>query len=127
MKLEVGMYVRTKYNGIGKIIDYINDPTHYFFKCYKLDKDYINYEEYITEADVIRKPSFNIIDLIEIEDILEVFSDLHDLLGNEIFRIKDEKHLQHLKNGFDKGYFHLITVLTKEQFKQMSYKLEEMK
>ena len=52
-KLEVGMYVRTKHNGIGKIVEYINDPTHYFFKCYKLDRDCSNCEEYINNDDVM--------------------------------------------------------------------------
>ena len=126
MKLEPNMYIRTK-DGIIAKVDYIDDDTIFFDKeLYKTYGDSINFLEK-DNLEKIAKVSYNIIDLIEVGDILEVFSDLHDLLGNEIFRIKDEKHLQHLKNGFDKGYFHLITVLTKEQFKQMSYKLEEMK
>ena len=126
MKLEPNMYIRTK-DGIIAKVDYIDDDTIFFDKeLYKTYGDSINFLEK-DNLEKIAKVSYNIIDLIEVGDILEVFSDLHDLLGNEVLRIKDEKHLQHLKNGFDKGYFHLITVLTKEQFKQMSYKWEEMK
>lgn len=120
MKLEVGMYVRTKHNGIGKIIDYINDPTHYFFKCYKLDKDYINYEEYITEADVIGKPSFDIIDLIEVGDYVN---------GTKVNRLKKDYIVIHeIWSG--REYLsneEIKTIVTKEQFEQIGYKLKEMK
>ena len=124
MKLEPNMYIRTK-DGIIAKVDYIDDDTIFFDKeLYKTYGDSINFLEK-DNLEKIAKVSYNIIDLIEVGDILEVFSDLHDLLGNEVFRIKDEKHLQHLKNGFDKGYFHLITILTKEQFEQMAYKVGE--
>lgn len=74
---------------------------------------------------ILKEPSFNILDVIKVGDIIEASSDFQDLLGNEVFRIRDERHLKHLKHGVDKGYFHLISVITKEQFKQRQYKIRE--
>ena len=138
MELEVGMYVRTKHNGIGKIIDYINDPTHYFFKCYKLDKDYINYEEYITEADVIGKPSFNIIDLIKSGDYVNGYYVSKIWEKDEITHYVNETPIKREERKIviqapSYGGIEILknknikSVVTKEQFKQMSYELEEMK
>ena len=109
MKLEVGMYVRTKKGKMFKV-----NETNIVGKYYYLD---------IRKEREILKASFNITDLIKIGDILEVFSDLHDLLGNDVFRVRDENHLKHLKHGFNKGYFHLISIVTKEQFEQRAYKI----
>jgi len=122
MKLEVGMYVRTKYNGIGKLIEYINDPTHYFYKCYKLDRDCMNCEEYITEKDVIGEPSFNIIDLIKSGDII---------LGKDgkvyqCWKIYKDYVFTYSKNKQGQTItlvdYQIDKILTNEQFKQMSYK-----
>ena len=122
MKLEPNIYVRTK-DGIIAKVDYIDDDTIFFDKeLYKTYGDSINFLEK-DKLERIVKASYNIIDLIEEGDILEVFSDLHDLLGNDVFRVRDENHLKHLKHGFDKGYFHLISIVTKEQFEQRSYKI----
>ena len=118
MKLEPNMYVRTKYNGIGKIVEYINDPTHYFFKCYKLDINCINCEEYITEADVIKEPSYNIIDLLEVGDFID---------GKQVV------NAIHCKDGFNRielfggkaimNKTPIKSIVTKEQFESMEYRL----
>lgn len=117
-KLEPNMYVRTKHNGIGKIVEYINDPTHYFFKCYKLDRKYTNYEEYITEVDVL-KASHNIIDLIEVGDYVN---------GRLVYKNDEENYLYLI--GFDAdGNFYedsikdIKSIVTKEQMEQMAYKV----
>ena len=75
------------------------------------------------EDNLITKHSKDIIDLIEVGDIVTVFSDLHDRDGNQTFNINNENHLKHLKNGFDNGYYHLINVLTKQQFETNAYKI----
>ena len=118
MKLEPNMYVRTKYNGIGKIVEYINDPTHYFCKCYKLDINCINCEEYITEADVIKEPSYNIIDLLEVGDFID---------GKQVV------NAIHCKDGFNRielfggkaimNKTPIKSIVTKEQFESMAYKV----
>lgn len=117
-KLEAGIYVRTKYNGIGKIVEYINDPTHYFFKCYKLDRNCFNCEEYITESDVIGKPSYNIIDLLQIGDIISFKNEFGSI---EIKDIHNSVAMQMIK---DKE-IDIKSIVTKEQFESMSYKLED--
>ena len=135
-KLEVGMYVRTKHNGIGKIVEYINDPTNYFFKCYKLDRNCFNCEEYITESDVIGEPSHNPIDLIEVGDLIE-----HKKIGIKQIKDKHDKYIWYSKNHNSltcdvedaityeafKSEFEVgnISILTKQQFESMSYKLED--
>ena len=117
-ELEVGMYVRTKNNGIGKIVEYINDPTHYFFKCYKLDRSCINCEECITESDVIGEPSYNIIDLIEKGDyvngykVLNVCSSFVDI---DCEKPSNESYI------FDDD---IVSIVTKEQFEAMKYEIK---
>ena len=127
MKLEEGMYVRTKYNGISKIVDYINDPTHYFFKCYKLDRDYINCEEYITEIDVL-KTSHNIIDLIEVEDYVngsKVININYDLNYDEDI-VESITIFDYSIEGNDILHNEEIkSIVTHEQMEQMAYKVGE--
>lgn len=117
--LKPNMYVRTK-KGIAKIIDRILEPNHYYFKMWVTDRFLeINYDtEYISEVDVL-KASHNIIDLIEEGDYVN---------GVEVINVDDEwitmsdtqvPILKSIANGLIK------TILTKEQFKSMSYKLED--
>ena len=114
-KLETGIYVRTKHNGIGKIIEYINNPTHYFFKCYKLDRNCINCEEYITESDVL-KTSYNIIDLIEVGDYVNGWKVLYWTDGTKIIDDGYASDLNKIK---------IKSIVTKEQMEQMAYKVGE--
>lgn len=118
MKIKVNDYVRTKEGYICKILK-LNEPRY--------DDGYLDFNDInspkIYKPNIV-KASPQIIDLIEVGDVIRAFSDLHDLLGNELFEIRDEQHLKHLKNGFNKGYFHLISIVTKEQFEQMEYKID---
>ena len=126
MELEENMYVRTKYNGIGKIVEYINDATHYFFKCYKLDRDCSNCEEYITKADVIGEPSYNIIDLIEVGDYVNGYyvtsGSKSDGCSLGSIYIAEIDGLGLHKKIYEKD---IKSVVTKEQFSQMEYKVGE--
>ena len=125
MKLEVGMYVRTKHNGIGKIVEYINDPTCYFFKCYKLDRDCSNCDEYITKADVIEEPSHNIKELLQVGD----FVDYEYPSGLGMWYYKNIEITEHLlnvfKNGENNHEYKITSIVTKEQFEQIQYKVGE--
>lgn len=62
---------------------------------------------------------------IKVGDIVTVFSDLHDRMGNQTFRIENEEHLKHLITGFNGEYFHLKSIVTKEQFNRGKYIVEE--
>ena len=112
MKLEVEMYVRTL-NGIAKITRH----EHYW----------INKEEwnYITtdigsnfEIDLILKASHNIIDLIEVGDYVN---------GHKVTSLwKDKgKIIGVAVNARAIGYDaeEIISIVTKEQFESMSYKV----
>ena len=120
MKLEKGMYVRTKW-GIAKIIDF---EAHNFL--IKLDKKimYENLPEYYDYTTIgnILKASHNIIDLIEVGDVITTNNlcgevTKIDIENNKIWiaccdyetcRIEDVK-----------------SIVTKEQFESMSYKVGE--
>lgn len=115
MKLEVGMYVKFKNGNIGQlkqideslfypqyyfdnIIDQVPVSQYYYLKdVYDCNENNL---KKIIKKD--KKPSFKIIDLIEVGDIVTVFSDLHDLRGNETFNIRDNNHLKHVKFGIEK-------------------------
>ena len=39
--------------------------------------------------------------------------------------VENEGHLKHLLTGFNTGYFHLKSIVTKELFQNIEYRLEE--
>ena len=125
MKLEVGMYVRTK-KGIAKIIDRILEPDHYYFKMWVTDKflEINDDTEYISEVDVI-KASYNIIDILEVGDIISLYEDIDNYKKEYIIGIPDLITLDKIKDKIENGNIRLIGVLNKEQFEQMAYKVGE--
>lgn len=123
MKLEVGMYVRTKWGDIRKIESVWNDTD------FNVDKTYYNYniEEdtlgCVLNEDIIKEPSFNIIDLIKAKDII---------LGTDgklyqCWKIYKDYVFTYSKNKQGQTVtlvdYQIDKVLTKEQFEQMSYKV----
>lgn len=112
MKLEVGQFVRTKDGEIHKIKS-IND-------------EYIEYEngfgvpyelkEYIVKA------SYNIIDILEEGDYVN---------GRKVYQVgynfQDDFVLKMSKSNYDDFIYpnEIETIVTKEQFEQMAYKVEE--
>lgn len=122
MKLEVGMYVRTKH-GIRKIIEIDEDNNYYIDKTYVNDfRQEINC---ISDSCIIGEPSFNIIDLINSKDII---------LGRngrlyQCWRIYKDYVFTYSKNKQGQTItlvdYQIDKVLTKEQFEQMSYKVGE--
>lgn len=116
MKLEVGMYVRTKY-GIGKINDYINNN-------YTQKFTYINNcgcAEFLEENQVI-KASYNIIDLIEVGDYVN---------GRKVYQVgynfQDDFVLKMSESNYEDFIYpnEIETIVTKEQFESISYKVGE--
>lgn len=129
MKIEEGMYVRTKNNGVCKLYREFHEESvdvgigvfpeiDGFF----IDKEEINY----IEKDDILKSSKNIIDLIEEGDYVN---------GNKVIRIETSSYPED-KNvniivccGNDDYYFYynedIKTILTKEQFESNCYKVED--
>lgn len=109
MKLEVGMYVRTKRDGIAKIISLsIGEEEECCF--IELSKRRTGIKEHN-----ITKASHNIIDLIEVEDYVNGYkvrgTSVSTLLLDNFNMIQiDEEDIK--------------SIVTKEQFKSMSYRVE---
>lgn len=138
MKLDVGMYVRTKDGHIDKIIDTAEewyeldgDEEEKPYKIYKLNKYYYD-EEFDEETKwflerFFVKASYNIIDLIEVGDVIidkeghkypinyEFETDYNDEYKSYEITIDDHITL-FLKD--------IKSILTKEQFSQMEYKID---
>ena len=132
MKLEIGMYVKTVY-GIKKVISIICgqdvkfDNTNGFDEDLKKHHDYDGIsknDNYFWKNEVIREPSFNLIDLIEVGDyvnglyVAEKFYDYE----NEVWEIVLST-TEHIK--FYKNQNNIKTILTKEQFENNCYKIGE--
>ena len=111
MKLEAGMYARTK---IG-IFQITNDKTYIENK-----KEYIGVNGRYTaiEIDLIQKASHSIIDLIQVGDYvngLKVYEVRNDIKGFGVVVFSDcSIHECQIKS-----------IVTKEQFEQMEYIVEE--
>lgn len=126
MKLEVGMYVRTKYGYIDKIIlvDYAEEkkqkyPNHPS-KNHWRDKMLLSKLGYWMTSQNIVKVSFNIIDLVQVGDYVN---------GREvrnIFKMNNDI-LLYFKNDYSRHYdktYKIKSIVTKEQFEQMKYEVE---
>ena len=126
MKLEVGMYVRFKTLSNEVKISQIKEIEN---KIYILDN-----EEATTDKFIIGKPSFNIIDLIEVGDYVNGYYVSKIWEKDEITHYVDETPIKRkqreiviqapsyggieiLKNN------NIKSIVTKEQFEQMSYKV----
>ena len=122
MKLEVGMYVRTKEGRIAKITDNntyctINDKEVIYVEN---NEDVYGIYGFMILKEMIIKASHNIIDLIEPKDII-VGIDGHIF---EIYAVgSDCVYINGLKEFI---YEHEIkSIVTKEQFENMEYKVGE--
>ena len=124
MKLEIGMYVRTKNGCICQILKttYSKYLSRNKELCYEVDRP-INVNMELYDQDIF-KASHNRIDLIEVGDyvnghrVLEIFKD----------RIKfgEDSLVLARKSNYDNYYLYIEeikSIVTKEQFESMSYKL----
>lgn len=112
MKLEVkeNMYCRTRGGAIGKIVSL----EEFNEREYKLNGFYV-------DKDAIKKSSFNIIDILEVGDYVN---------GLPVQRINQylstqEKYLDLYGSCSDWENEDIKSIVTKEQFEQMSYKIGE--
>lgn len=128
MKLEVGMYARIKWgNGLQTISQCKNivnmGDTQYAKEDFYIHTDHSGEVIYKT---MIVKSSFDIIDILEVGDIIRYRIDKVSLATKGyltgIVDITDEEMLESIKE--DKNY-HVLQILTKEQFEQKAYKVGE--
>jgi len=119
--MKVGDYVRTK-KGIAKIIDRINDPTNYYDKFWVCDR-YLELNddtEYIHEQDIIGEPKGKIIELIEVGDYVNGYLVIEKDINNELRYIDlKDRNMKYVK------YLDIKSIVTKEQFSCMEYKIGE--
>ena len=113
MKLEVGMYVRTKY-GITQYKEY--NTTNGKLLCMPV-KDGTN-GIFANLEDIIGEPSFNPIDLIEVGDYVNgllIVDKFYDYANKEMVFQTDRCNFRDLED--------IKSIVTKEQFESMSYKV----
>lgn len=133
MKLEdlkVGQYVRTKL-GIGKIVSKVDDINDYYYNCWIADNKIGSYDntpfsqlEYFVDNEVI-KASFNIIDILEVEDIISFYEDIDNYKKQYVIGIPDLITLDKIKDKITNDNIRLVNILTKEQMEQRAYKVGE--
>lgn len=126
MKLEEGMYVRTKY-GIAKYIHkLVTKETIYYVIDKKIVYENVEDWEDVLLSNEILKASHNIIDLIEVGDYVnghKVYDDFRldtDDYGISFIEIgvESDKFLNHYIREED-----IKSIVTKEQFSSMEYRL----
>ena len=127
MKLEVGQFVRFKDKRNITYIRKIREiPQDNRYASIYLDKE-ANYSKGLSLKNII-KASYNIIDILEVGDIIRYRIDKVSLETKGyltgVIDITDEEMIESIKE--DKNY-HVLQILTKEQFEEMSYKVKESK
>lgn len=137
MKLEVGMYVRTKWGKIGKItgIEKSFDVTNLIAGGFKVE----DYGDVVCEPIYIVDTNYNFDDEPDGYRKEDIIKASHELLGNDkepcLIEVGDyvngERVVEIEKDGwisFSNNTFHkcnfVDSIVTKEQFENISYKLE---
>ena len=131
MKLEVGMYVRTK-NGmkIGKIAQIHKAVNHKSWYELKNGLRVYSYEK-------IKEPSYNIIDILEIGDyvnskeVIEIYQAGNKFKGSSMYSFR-EKTIELDNDNYETipqdcllTNEDIKSVITHEQMEQMAYKVGE--
>jgi hypothetical protein len=124
MKLEVGMYVRTRF-GISKIIEdgnvkVIKSDNEETYDVDKNGRQYpTQFRDYVWTSDVI-KASHNIIDLIEVGDFVNKEL-VYERTGSKIYLNGDTGEIMLYSDGTaDED---IRSIVTKEQFEKMIYEV----
>ena len=109
-EIKVGEYIRTR------------EPYGEIFKVIGIgEKDVLvtdSYENNLMATDWVEKHSPNIIDVIEVGDIVEVF----DVLHNDIIIVWHEEVLKALKEDIENG-IQIKSIVTHESFNSIKYEV----
>lgn len=130
MKLEAGMYVRSVGGRICKISKIVPNflPNQTFVE---VDVETRNIQVYDgkfhyflnTLEDIKGEPSYNIIDLIEVGDIITYeYPTALGIVTHENVTVSQEL-LDILQNGENNHEYKIKSIVTKEQFEEMEYKI----
>ncbi len=128
MKIEKGMYVRTE-NGIKQIykIDENKSKYKYLYKLQKQDGDGCIDLGALSKEDIIGEPSFDLIDLIEVGDILHSNNDdQYWTVENYLYKKGECINIEwKVLDSEEKFLENIDEIITKEQAKSVSYKIGE--
>lgn len=127
-KLEVGQFVRFKdKRGIEYIRKIVEIPEDNRYASLYLDKE-ANYSYGLSPKNVINS-SYNIIDLIEVGDILEINGEKYEVIYDESYEklgilipSRKELSIRHIALEYVFKKYEVV-ILTKGQFEQMAYKM----
>ncbi len=128
--MEIGDYVRTKDGYIYKIEDgeefyedYVNVGIGTILDIDGIWVDKAHFQ-YVDKREIV-KSSPNIIDLIEVGDILylEESDDIACMFFKDIYLVKNEDNLLNIIGDIKNKKCNLISIVTKEQFESMEYKV----
>ena len=120
-EIKVGEYVRTKQGYIAKCVEVDEDGDYYTFDEFVQENYGDKYSSlYERELEDIVKHSSNIIDLIEIGDYVN-----GKLIHNKFGNPKNGELMIIYGNGKHFDNKNIKTVVTKEQFANAEYRLEE--
>lgn len=123
MKIEIGEYIKTNVGNIGKVKRIEFDEIDTSLKWYVFDKrrpDMNVVDEIYINKPYIVKHSKNIIDLIEVGDYVNGHLIIDK--NNKILMYEDADYI----NGANTiSNFEIKSIVTKEQFKSVEYRLEE--
>lgn len=122
MKIEEGMRVRTKDDGIQKITKVTINGC--FYRTCRAGFDY---KTSLNEEDIIGEPSFNIMDLIREGDLVTLKG---EICKDEVYRVIGVGEDTIQLDCFQDGYMCVTAddikqVLTKEQFMRECYEIGE--
>ena len=118
-EIEVGNYVRINNDfrlialGIGKVIR-INQDTIYVKMNFELPFSF--------KRENIVKHSKQLIDLIEVGDIVEIFVEIFDVLDEDVIYIYDKEMLKALKEDIKNGA-KIRRILTHQQYMANCYEV----
>lgn len=128
MNLEIGMYVRTKRGQIGKITTIGKDNIAIEFNGM--------WQDVVSKTNIAKEPSFNIIDLIEEGDyvnggeVIEMYEKGRKY-GCSTYVFK-QKTIEVANDDYETipmdclfANDEIESIVTKEQFEQMAYKIGE--
>lgn len=125
MEIEVGEYIKDNKSNIGKVIE--------IFKGHCTAKYHIEFKgnvkvkrQYLSTKTII-KHSKNIIDLIEVGDIVNGHKVMAVYLEgeNKYIKLNDAYSIKNKFTGIRTYSKDIKTILTKEQYNQNCYRLEE--
>lgn len=119
MKIEVGMYVRTKI-GIKQIYEVDENKTKwkYLYKLKKQDGDGCVDLGSLCEEDIIEEPSHKLIDLIEVGDYVNGYKVINIDIVTQTLRVDGFSWGTNIIEDVD-----IKTIVTKEQFEREAYKI----